>query len=134
MSLPRPDLSPHPSAHLPLDVSRHMAQSTLICSHLCTPFYLLLSSVIQPFLLLPTSCPLPPGSLPRLPQPTGLSLPSGPAGTLLIENPDRPLVTRVRNRVGRVLPCRICCAIVVRFSVAGDNASSCGVREKRLSA
>lgn len=55
MSVPRPDLPPHPSAHLPLVVSSHVPQSTLVCSHLCTPFYPLLSSAIQPLLPFPTS-------------------------------------------------------------------------------
>lgn len=76
MPVPRPDLSPYPSAHLPLDVSSHVPQSTLACSYLCTPFYpLLLSSAIQPLFPCPPLVPFLQGAFRDYFSPQG-SLPS----------------------------------------------------------
>lgn len=49
----------------------------------------------------------------------------------MIQNPARPLITRVRVKVRRVLPCHICCVILVKSSVARIMLLMCEVKERK---
>lgn len=104
MSVPRPDLSPNPSAHLPPDVSSQVLLSVLCLSQLCTLFQ-----------STPTSAYSSPACL-VAPSSRESSKITSATGVLTIPNLDRSLVTRPPGPVGGMLSCRVSCAIVLKSS------------------
>ena len=110
MSVPRPDLSPNPSAHLPPDVSSQVLLSVLCLSQLCTLFQ-----------STPTSAYSSPACL-VAPSSRESSKITSATGVLTIPNLDRSLVTRPPGPVGGMLSCRVACAIVLKSSAAREHA------------